>query len=147
MEAIESGMIPEGQAYLIGNKLGFNEPEAGTGSVEGGSVGAEEDTDIDMDQVYEGLDDNEKAILEAEATILMTRHPEMRPAKLIERLERYKDKNFGINTTQNMSPANDAEIAELIEAERSRLKNQFTEITEATLNRKLKAFEDRLKSR
>jgi hypothetical protein len=147
MEAIESGMIPEGQAYLIGNKLGFNEPEAGTGSVEGGSVGAEEDTDIDMDQVYEGLDDNQKAILEAEAYVLMTRHPEMRPAKLIERLERYKDKNFGINTTQNMSPANDAEIAELIEAERNRLKNQFTEITEATLDRKLKAFEDKLRSR
>ena len=145
MEAIESGMIPEGQYYLIGNKLGFNEPDKETGSVVGGSAVADED--IDIDQVYEGLDDNQKAILEAEAYVLMTRHPEMRPAKLIERLERYKDKNFGINTTQNMSPANDAEIAELIEAERNRLKNQFTEITEATLDRKLKAFEDRLKSR
>jgi hypothetical protein len=132
---------------MVGNFFDANKEEAGTGSVEGGSVGAEEDTDIDMDQVYEGLDDNQKAILEAEAYVLMTRHPEMRPAKLIERLERYKDKNFGINTTQNMSPANDAEIAELIEAERNRLKNQFTEITEATLDRKLKAFEDKLRSR
>jgi hypothetical protein len=146
-EALAQGKIPKGQGYMVGNFFDANKEEAGTGSVEGGSVGAEEDTDIDMDQVYEGLDDNQKAILEAEAYVLMTRHPEMRPAKLIERLERYKDKNFGINTTQNMSPANDAEIAELIEAERSRLKNQFTEITEATLNRKLKAFEDRLKSR
>ena len=111
----------------------------------GGSAVADED--IDIDQVYEGLDKNQKAILEAEVTILMTRHPEMRPAKLLERLEKYKEKNFGISTEQNMSPANDAEIAELIEAERNRLKNQFTEITEATLDRKLKAFEDRLKSR
>ena len=145
MEAIESGMIPEGQYYLIGNKLGFNESDKETGSVVGGSVGGDED--VDIDQVYEGLDDNDKSILEAEAYILMTRHPEMRPAVLMKRLEKYKEKNFKISTEQNMSPANDAEIAELIEAERNRLKNQFTEITEATLDRKLKAFEDRLKSR
>jgi len=146
-EALAQGKIPKGQGYMVGNLFDANRQDEEKGGKVGGSVGAEEDTDVDMDQVYEGLDDNQKAILEAEAYILMTRHPEMRPAKLIERLERYKDKKFGINTTQNMSPANDAEIAELIEAERNRLKNQFTEITEATLDRKLKAFEDKLRSR
>ena len=144
-EALAQGRIPKGQGYMVGNLFDGNKPDEETGSVVGGSAVADED--IDIDQVYEGLDKNQKAILEAEVTILMTRHPEMRPAKLLERLEKYKEKNFGISTEQNMSPANDAEIAELIEAERNRLKNQFTEITEATLDRKLKAFEDRLKSR
>ena len=144
-EALAQGRIPKGQGYMVGNLFDANRQDEETGSVVGGSAVADED--IDIDQVYEGLDKNQKAILEAEVTILMTRHPEMRPAKLLERLEKYKEKNFGISTEQNMSPANDAEIAELIEAERNRLKNQFTEITEATLDRKLKAFEDRLKSR
>ena len=144
-EALAQGIIPKGQGYMVGNLFDANRQDKETGSVVGGSVGGDED--VDIDQVYEGLDDNDKSILEAEAYILMTRHPEMRPAVLMKRLEKYKEKNFKINTEQNMSPANDAEIAELIEAERNRLKNQFTEITEATLDRKLKAFEDRLKSR